>query len=166
MLLNIIKCWLYLLFLNDYSASAMNTEWKYAKFNQLREALTEKSQFMFFETLILGYSKNNLFYFFFRKNHVGLKNTWGIKVVFWQALSAFIFLFWVYTTLIFTSILESGQYFSPFRALGEFFFPRHSGPKSRKAGQKSKNEIKNLKVSRMYYCKGAYSTSYSAWKLK
>ena len=69
----------------------MNTEWKYAKFNPLRAVLTENAQFMFFETLILGYSKNTFYIFFFSNNHVGLKNTSGIKVVFWQALSAYIF---------------------------------------------------------------------------
>ena len=59
------------MFLNYYSASAMNTESKYAKFNPLRAVLTEKSQFMFFETLNLGFSKNT-FYIFFHYNHVGL----------------------------------------------------------------------------------------------
>ena len=52
------------MFLNDYSASAMNTEWKYVKFNALRAVLTEKSQFMFFEASILGYSKNTFYIFF------------------------------------------------------------------------------------------------------
>ena len=92
----------------------MNTEWKYSKFNPLRAVLTEKSQFMFFETLILGYSKNTFYISFSRNNHVGLKNTWGIKVVFWRELSAYIFLFWVFTIFFFTSISDSGQYFSPF----------------------------------------------------
>ena len=45
--------------------------------------------------------KKYLLYFFFRNNHVGLKNTWGIIVVFWQALSDYIFLFWVFTTFFF-----------------------------------------------------------------
>ena len=43
----------------------MNTEWKYAMINLLRAVLTEKSQFMFFETLILGYSKNTFYILFF-----------------------------------------------------------------------------------------------------
>ena len=38
---------------------------------------------------------------FLRNDHVGLKNTWGIKVVFWRALSAYIFLFWVFLTIFF-----------------------------------------------------------------
>ena len=43
----------------------MNTECKQAKFIPLHAVLTEKSQFMFFETLILGYSKNTFYNSFF-----------------------------------------------------------------------------------------------------
>ena len=67
--------------------------------------------------------KKYLLYLFIRNNHVGLKNTWEIKVVFWQALSSYIFYFEFLQLFFFTSILEGGQYFSPFLSARRVLLP-------------------------------------------